>query len=261
MKRKEEGGGGGEYHPTDKYDQLTPSSPETAMSSGPRLGLGLNSPAYTHNGDGLQPEREPGTDMDAEHQSPIPPGTHDKRTLSHRVLLAWLPWLNIFPWARASLSPITKFRAYELRRHNARAKAKATPPNANAHARTDSGIGFESMAGSGRVRPRARFEYAHSYETSYDSAQGGHAVVDETPEMALLSPDASLTLRPGTQGLMADSAGPGVRSASASRPRPSGQNIEMAETKGQSARPRPLSDASEDLSLYEGKGYDEDGEA
>ncbi|KAK5205936.1 hypothetical protein LTR41_008218 [Exophiala xenobiotica] len=85
---------------------------------------------------------------------------HKKRSLPHRILLAWLPWLGIFEWSRHSLSP--SMGSY----------SKLGPgPVGHGHHKKDSGVSFSFGPTSSRSTWRG---------------QSSGNTVTESPSTALL---------------------------------------------------------------------------
>ena len=120
--------------------------------------------------------------------SPLPPppplpattaAHHTKRSLPHRILLAWLPWLGIFEWSRHSLSP-------SMGRYSKLGRA--------GHQKKDSGVSFSGPS-------RSTTYNGQSWKGGQNSENSRYRLA-ESPSAALLgSPPPQLA--PDQRGLMA----------------------------------------------------------
>ncbi|KIX96937.1 uncharacterized protein Z520_07051 [Fonsecaea multimorphosa CBS 102226] len=104
-----------------------------------------------------------------------------KRSLAHRILLAWLPWLNLFEWSKESLAPkAIRDSMIFANHHNAKTK--------------DTEVGFEVM-GMKRIRPEmedARQMMGHHRGESTASGESSSAALLSSPPQVW----------PGQNGLM-----------------------------------------------------------
>ncbi|EXJ70502.1 uncharacterized protein A1O5_06571 [Cladophialophora psammophila CBS 110553] len=104
----------------------------------------------------------------------------EKRTLTHRILLAWLPWLNLFEWSKESLTPQLFREPTIFGNHNAKEK--------------DSEVGFEVM-GARKMHLEMRDSRQRMGHNRQESA-----ATDESSNAALLSSPPRLL--PGQRGLL-----------------------------------------------------------
>ncbi|OCT53965.1 hypothetical protein CLCR_09767 [Cladophialophora carrionii] len=119
-------------------------------------------------------------------------GTHrrprqTRRSLSHRILLAWLPWLNMFHWARQSLTP-------DLIRNSAIFSSSTNAGHGREREKKKNNAGFEVLG----VK-RMSFSTcdqdadARQYRPGHVRAQSSTTTTtsDEGPATALLAPSPS----------------------------------------------------------------------
>ncbi|ETI28424.1 hypothetical protein G647_00873 [Cladophialophora carrionii CBS 160.54] len=116
----------------------------------------------------------------------------NRRSLSHRILLAWLPWLNMFQWARQSLTP-------DLIRNSALFSSSTTAGHGREREKNNN-AGFEvlgvkrmSFSTRDRDRDRDRDADARQYRLGHVRAQSSTTTttMDEGPTTALLAPSPS----------------------------------------------------------------------
>jgi hypothetical protein len=159
----------------------TTESPATSHTYTEGLGFGFsvtNTPGegiYSPSPPGrhfvVSPDNPPPSTGFAEsdsNSSPLPPppsatatataAHHKKRSLPHRILLAWLPWLGIFEWSRHSLSP-------------SMGRYSKLGPAGHGHHKKDSGVSFSFGPTSSRSTWRG---------------QSSGNTVTESPNTALL---------------------------------------------------------------------------
>lgn len=161
-----------------KDEDSTPTAESPAVAHKYMGGLGLTMANTNSIYSPSPPQRHsnsPGKRSSAnlESVSNLPPlpaiGAHRKRSLPHRILLAWLPWLGLFEWSRHSMTP--SFDSYSIF------------SNRN---KRDSGVGFESTRVTQKPAQRER---------------NRGSTTTESPSTALLG--SSPQLAPGQRGLMA----------------------------------------------------------
>lgn len=89
----------GLYAPAPEADDPSPPPfspfPPSAYSHSPHSSASTSTTLASHSKTAPLPRRS----------THLPRRPRPKRSLAHRVLLAWLPWLNMFAWSRESLSP------------------------------------------------------------------------------------------------------------------------------------------------------------
>ncbi|EXJ64485.1 hypothetical protein A1O7_00821 [Cladophialophora yegresii CBS 114405] len=241
LKRKEDA--------PDAYDLISPAEPKDAK------GLGLTNGAYSSD---LGPQDTGGVSATLKRPPTVlyPPagttGTHrpprQKRSLSHRILLAWLPWLNMFKWARQSLTP-------DLIRNS----AIFSSTNVNAARGTQA---FE-VPGLRRMSFATRDQDARQHRLGH--VRGQSSTTTTTTTTATTTTDES-----PTTALLAAPASPPQRVHSVRQSQTVGLMSEMTdqidiELTSQQWQPQPRghrrmsSDSTVDVGAcaYEGRGYDD----
>jgi hypothetical protein len=258
LKKKEEEGDK-RYAPPDEYDLVSPTEYKNPT------GLGLRDGAYSSAlGRGGDAEKE-GTVSATLNRPPtilshlhFTAGTYgwprQKRSLSHRILLAWLPWLNMFKWARQSLTP------RELIRNSAIFSSTSVERTKQ---RDKDGAGFEVLGVKrmySSTMPDADADQGqgqglgHHHVRAQSSSPTTNDTADESPTTALLT-SPSQQLHPGQGGLMAEMT----------------DQIDMellsnqqsqSQSRGGYGHRRMSSDSTADMgsgtamSAYEGRGYE-----
>jgi hypothetical protein len=201
LKKKEEEGDK-RYAPPDEYDLASPTEYKNPT------GLGLTDGAYSSALGRGDAEKEgvvsatlnrPPTILSQLH---FTAGTYgwprQKRSLSHRILLAWLPWLNMFKWARQSLTP-------ELIRNSAIFSSISVDRTKQ---RVKGGAGFEvlgvkQMYSSTMPEDARQGQGLGHHVRAQSSSPTTNGTADESPTTALLT-SPSQQLHPGQGGLMAE---------------------------------------------------------
>lgn len=131
-----------------KKEENSPSADSPALEHKYMGGLGLG----MENRDSIySPTSASGLPDDPENVSQAPHGAtkpgstlpplpamkpHVKRSLPHRILLAWLPWLGLYEWSKHSLTPSFRHTP-AFGRHDKKNGGEK-------RLKRDSGIGFES---------------------------------------------------------------------------------------------------------------------
>ncbi len=194
-------------------------------------GLGLNKGAYSAAAqqDDLENAGAVATSLHRSAKTTRRP--QRRRSLTHRILLAWLPWLSMFKWSRQSLTP-------QIIRNSSLFGAAGFQHDR----KRDATAGFEVL---GVKKMRVNEEQDARQRIGHVRGQSSIMTnsTDDSPSMALLVSPSQI-IKPQATGLMAEMTDQ--------------IDIELSERRSTDHR-RNSSETlnAGDTGVYEGNGYDD----